>query len=456
MGTREKQGDIHHFTLFDSTPSSRAEIYQIFISELFKDYGVREELFRSRNQLPLKINSERTSSERISRGRIDSQEMNTARTDIENLLMNLSFKLQCSNKTSCKYDYALEVAEAYTECSRSGRTRARKLLQACLGLGLLVRKRLEVRFGIDRSFQEYFTALKLKMYFENGMDISKAFRHPRWENVIVLTSELVESVEKLVNSIVSSGNLDLASKCAVRASAETKEKLCELLARKLDSRYTKEKVMAVQSLGKLGNYGIRANIGALEDKDIRVKRETAKVLGETRSEMALAPLEAAVGDEDYSVRIEAVKSLGVIGSEKAIQLLRKTLEDKNRAVRLEAAEALMQIGSEKALEILVSALGANDDFVRIGAIGALGRTNSREAAGALIKAFQEEDKLVRLGAAEALSQMKSEKAVELFVNALEEEDEFVRWIATKALGEIKSDKTSGIFIDMLGDKSRFV
>ncbi len=456
MGLREKQADIQNFTLFDSIPSSRAEIYQTFVSELFKDYRIREEFFKSRNQLPLKMNYERINSERVPRGRIDSQELSTERRDIENLLMNLSFKLQCRNKISCKYSYALEVAEAYTECSRSGRIRARKLLQACSGLGLLIRKRSEVRIGIDRSFQEYFAALKLKTYLENGMDISKAFRHPRWEYVIVLTSELVESGEELVNSIVSSGNLELASKCAVGASAETKGKLCELLARKLDSRYTVEKVRAVQSLGRLGTYGIRANIGALEDKDIRVKRETAKVLGETRSEMALAPLEAVIGDEDYSVRIEAVRSLGVIGSERSIELLRKILEDKNRAVRLEAADALMQIGSEKALEILVSALGANDDFVRIGAIGALGRTNSREVAEALIKAFQEEDKLVRLGAAEALGQMKSEKAVELFVNALEEDDEFVRWIATKALGEIKSDKTSGTFINMLGDKSRFV
>ncbi len=456
MGTREKQRDLQHFTFFDSVPSSQAEIYQAFVSELFKNSRVREDFFRFQNQLPLKVSSERTNSERIPRGRIDSQELSTGRIDIENILMNLSFKLQCRNKISCKYSYALEVAEAYTECSRSGRIRARKLLKACLGLGLLIRKRSEVRFGINRSFQEYFAALKLKSYLENGMDISKTFRHARWENVIVLTSELVESGEELVNSIVSNGNLYLASKCAVRASAETKGKLCGLLARKLDSKYTVEKVRIVQSLGRLGTCGIRANLGALEDKDIGVKRETAKVLGETRSEKALAPLEAAIGDEDYSVRIEAVKSLGVIGSERAIELLRNTFADKNRAVRLEAAEALMQIGSEKALEILVSALGASDDFVRIGAIGALGRTNSREAAEALIKAFKDEDRLVRLGAAEALGQMKSEKAVELFINALEDDDEFVRWIATKALGEIKSDRTSGTFVNMLGDKSRFV
>ncbi|MDW5548712.1 HEAT repeat domain-containing protein [Methanosarcina sp.] len=525
MGRRGKQEDIQHFTSCDSIPSSRAEIYQAFVSELFKDYRKREEFFRSQNQLPPKMCFERTDSETItyeridsqkqstertgsqelskektnsqelsteridsqdlsterkdaqglikdrinpqepSKGRIDPQELNTETVEIEDFLMNLAFKLQCRNKISCKYSCALEVAEAYiksrrsggtTEYSRSDRVRAKKFLQACLRLGLLIRTRSEVRFGIDRAFQEYFAALKLKTYFESGMDTSKAFINPRWENVIMLTSDLLESGEELVNSIVSSENLYLASKCALRASPETKGKLCTLLARKLDSRYTVEKVRAIQSLGRLGACGIKANIGALKDKDIRVKRETTKVLGETRSEMALVPLEAAIGDEDYSVRIEAVKSLGLIGSERAIELLRDTFKDNNRAVRLEAADALMQIGSEKALDVLISALGANDDFVRIGAVGALGRTNSRQVAEALIKAFQEEDKLVRLGAAEALGRMRSEKAVESFVDALEDKDEFVRWIATKALGEIKSDKTSGTFIDMLGDKSRFV
>ena len=484
MGRRGKHEGIQHFNFFDSIPFVRAEIYQIFVSELFKDYRIREECFRSRDHLPLRVSFEKINSGKAPDGRTDFPEPSVERTDIENVLMNLAFKLQCKNKVSCKYSYALEVAEAYieasrsgritecskiecsktecskseriTECSRSGRLKAGKLLQVCLELGILIRKNSKVKFGINRVFQEYFAALKLKTYFENGMDISKAFRNPRWENVIMLTSDLLESGDELLNLMVSSGNLYLASKCAGRANPETKGKLCALLARKLDSRYTVEKVKAVQSLGRLGACGIRANTGALKDKDIRVKRETAKVLGETRLEMALIPLETAVGDADYSVRIEAIKSLGLIGSERAIELLRDTFKDHNRAVRLEAANALMQIGSEKALEVLISALGAKDDFVRIGAVGALGRTNSRQAAEALIKAFQEEDKLVRLGAAEALGRMRSERAVEPFVDALEDKDEFVRWIATKALGEIKSDKTSGKFIDMLEDKNRFV
>ncbi len=440
---------------YDFVSSNRAELYRIFISELLKDPRLREDFLDSENFLLSKINDRKTNSKNTTSEKLTFERADLKRVDLENVLMNLAFIIQCRNRISCKYSYALKVAE---ECVRStsGRVKARNLLHACFKHGLLTRKGSEVRFGIDRSFQEYFAALKLKTYFESGVDISEAFKHPRWENVVLFTSELVESGEELVDSIVSSGNLYLASKCAMKASPETKEKLCTLLSGKLDSRYMVEKIRAIQSLGRLGACGIGANSGALEDEDIGVRREAVRVLRETKSEIALSFLEAALRDEDYSVRIEAVKALGTIGSEKAVELLSNTFEDKIRAVRLEATDALAQIGSEKALEVLVSALGAKDDFVRFGAIGALGRANSQKVAEALIKAFKEEDKLTRLGAAEALGQMKSERAVEPFVDALGDKDEFVRWIATKTLREIKSDKTYDTFINMLGDKSRFV
>lgn len=455
---------------FDYIPSNRAELYQVFISDLFRNHRIKKDLCSFKNVLSLNMgndvrnNQESRSYKELpakSVQRIYSEKVNAGRTGIENFLMDLAFKLQCSNRVSCEYSYALEVAEECAKNNIAGRTEAKKteaekFLKVCFGLGLLTRNHSEVRFETSRSFQEYFASLKLKAYLENGMNISEAFRHPGWENVVIFTSEVVESGEKLVDSIISSNNLYLASKCAGKASPETKEKLCSLLARKLDSRYTLEKMRAIQSLGRLGACGIEASSRVLEDEDIGVKREAVRALGKTKSEIALVPLTAALGDEDYSVRIEVIKALSVIGSDKAVELLTDALVDRNRAVRLEATDALVQIGSERALEVLVSALGAKDDFVRFGAIGALGRASPQKAAGHLIKAFQKEDKLVRLGAAEALGQMGSERAVEPFVDALQDEDEFVRWIAIKALGKIKSDRTSDTFIDVLGDKSRFV
>lgn len=452
----------------DSIPSSRAELYIDFVSELFMNYRIKADSYGSGNTHP---------------GSIKTEGADVWRKELENFLMDLAFKIQRRKEISCRYGYALELAEKYArhgmpvkretpvkreseeistgeeiiiKKAEAKKAEARRLLRTCFELGLLSRTRSEVRFGIDRSFQEFFAALKLKTFLDEGKDISEAYLHPEWKNTVIFTSEMVESGDELVNSMISCGNLDLASKCAGKASPETKKKLCLTLASRLDSRYTVEKIRTIHSLGSLGACGIEASSKVLENRDTGIKREAVRILGETKSRTALAPLTAALGDEDYSVRIEAVKALSLIGSEKVVEVLTDALGDRNRAVRLEATDALVKIGSKKALEVLVLALGSKDDFVRFGAIGALSRANPREAADPLIKAFQEENKLVRLGAAEALGQMGSERAVEPFLVALQDEDEFVRWIAAKALGKIKSDRVSERFTDILEDKSHYV
>ncbi len=407
---------IHSFPI----PSNRADIYRAFISELFRDWKKSE------------------------------------MKEIKNFLTNLAFKIQCENKVSCDYLYTLDAAEKHLKDSSSGITGARELIQACTDIGLLTKTGPEIRIGIDRSFQEYFAALKLKMYFENGKDISEAFGHPGWENVVTLASEMLESGDELVNSIILSGDLWLASKCVGKAGPETKEKLCSLLAGKLDSTFTVEKMKVIQSLERQGGCGIEAASRALHDEEVLVRREAVRMLGDTKSEAALSTLTGALGDEDYSVRREAVKALGKIGAEKAVELLTKAFEDENRAVRLEAAEALAQVESEKAFEILVSALTSDDDFVRLGAVGALGRAKAGKAEDPLIKAFREGDNFVRLGAAEALGRMKSEKAIGILTEALEDEDKLVRWMAAKALGEIESEGSHDFLISALVDENHCV
>jgi len=451
-----------------SLSSSRAELYREFISELFNEITEEKcDLGTGNVDIVKGIVEEGRKEKRKTKQRITGKE-SSERIKIENILKELFFKLQCENKISCKYRYALEVAEEYLSqnssekdvvavkyCSGS-KKEARKLLRLGFEIGLLRREASEIRSGIHQSFQEYFAALKLKTYFENGIDISDTFEHPEWEDVVLFTSELLESGEELVNSIILSGNLCLASKCAAKTGPETKEKLSALLAGKLDSKFTLEKLRAIKSLGNLGDHGIEAVSVAFHDEEISVRREAARILGETKSETALAPLTAALGEIDYSVRREAVKALGKIGTERAVELLTNAFEDQERGVRLEAAEALAQIESEQAFEILINALEAKDDFVRLGAIGALGRAKPGKAAELLIKAFREGDKFVRWGAAEALGQMRAEKAAETLVEALKDDDEFVRWIAIRELEKIKQDRNPDIFISTLGDESRFV
>ena len=464
------------FELFDHIPSNRAELYRDFVSEIFNTYKKRTDHLSHKRTLSLKTYIKETGYKKIfpqrkrfekiyfqeitSLKRINFTEEAIEITDLEIFISNLAFKLQRKNKYSCSYNYALQAAEEYAKTSKSKKTEAKSLLEACLESGILTENRFrvnsETKLEISRPLQEYFASFQLKTYFESGMDVSEVYRCPRWENIVIFTSETMEAADKLVESIILSGNLDLASKCLLNCNPETKEKLCTLLLKKFDTKYSVEKIRTIRSLGRLGTCGVNGILKAFKDTDVWVRREAATVLGETKSKLVLAPLETALADEDFSVRIEAVRALRKIGSDKAIELLKHMFGDNNRAVRLEAAEALMKIGSEKALEILISALGAKDDFVRFGAIGALNRTNSQPMVKTLIKLFQEENKLIRLGAAEALGQMKADIATDYLIISLNDTDEFTRLAAAKSLGKIKPKKAILPLFDTLYDWNRFV
>ena len=511
----------------------RTDVYQAFISELF-------------------ITHETAKGETLN---------STEISGIQNILKELAFRLQCRNKASCDYHYALEIAEEYlkkdtfdwdysdggTFCissrmnckgedhktkdcntkdhkiqncntkdckiqncntkdhktkdykiqnwnikdhktkdynTKDYKAEGKKFLDTCLAIGLLTKNGQEIRFGTTRSFQEYFAALKLKADFEKGIDISEFFECSEWKNVLILCSEMLENevsgniaaedgssgdvtagdgssgntiADILINSIIhQSGDLYLASSCAETAGTEAQEKLCSLLAERLDSRYTVEKIRVVRSLGKLGAKGIEEIPEAFHDEDISVRMEAARVLGKTEAEAALFPLICALGDRDSSVRREAVKALGKLGSNRAIELLAWAFQDEMRTVRLEATEALAQIGSENSLNVLISALDSEDDFVRIGAIGALSRLDPRKGEDILIKTFLKGNQVVKWGAAEALGQMRSEKSIGMFLEYLENEDEFTRWMTVKTLTKIKSEQTFGFFVKALGDENRSV
>lgn len=112
------------------------------------------------------------------------------------------------------------------------------------------------------------------------MDISPAFGHPKWENVVIFASEMLESPDKLISSMIEIDALFIASKCAGNASLGIKEELCALLADELDSRFEIEKTEAIKSIGRLGNIGISLLIEALHDENDNVHRSAAYALGE--------------------------------------------------------------------------------------------------------------------------------------------------------------------------------
>jgi len=402
-------------------PSNRSEMYEAFISGLFKHYEKKW-------------------------GKIRFAE----RSQIETALTNLYFELQCRNEVSYKYYKAKKIVKDDDT------------LEKCFKLGLLVENGSEIGYGIHQSFQEYFAALKLKELFESEYDVSEAFSHPKWEEVVIFTSEMLDSdsIDEFIDLMLSKGELFLASKCVNKASDNTKEKLCALLAEKMDSKYELEKINSIESLGRIGIVGISIIIEALKDEGEYeyVRWSAVEALGNIKSETAVQPLINALKDEDENedVRLRAIEALGNIKSETAVQSLINALKDEDEDVRWSAAETLRNIKSDKAVQLLINALKDEDPSVRWSAVKALGEIKSDKAVQPLINALKDEESEVRWRATEALQNIKSETAVQPLINVLKDEESEVRWRAAEALGNIKSDTAVQPLINALKDEDEDV
>lgn len=406
----------------DLLPSSRSEMYKTFISGLFAHI------------------------------RTKGKYLCAEQTQIKNALTDLYFKLQCWNKVSCEYGEALNIVVKHSSDPRFKETTSQHILEDCFKLGLLTRKDTEVEYGFHQSFQEYFAAIKLKEYFENGFDISEAFSQPKWEEVVIFTSEMLDSTNIFIDSIILKGNLFLASKCSNKASDEIKEKICSLLADKMHSKYKLEKINVIESLERIGNLGIGTIAKALRDEDEDVRWNAAEALGNIRSEAAVQLLFDALKNEDEDVRSNAANALGKTGSKKAVKPLIDALKDENEYVRKEAAEALGYIESERAVQPLIDALRDENEHVRSAAAYSLMIINREIAEKSLIDILKDgnEDLSVRRDAVTVLKDIESEKAVQALVNALKDKE--LRCIASLELGYLESKTAITLLIDALKDE----
>jgi HEAT repeat protein/energy-coupling factor transporter ATP-binding protein EcfA2 len=406
----------------DLFPSNRSEMYETFISGLFTHYEDKK-----------------------------GKAINANRAQIENFLTDYFFELQCKNKVSCKEKEALGIVKKHAEDNTFRKTSSQDILEDCFKIGLLTRKNSVIEYGIHQSFQEYFAAIKLKEQFENGFDVSEAFNQPKWEEVVIFTSEMVDSSDKFITSMLLKGNLFLASKCVSKASDEIKEKIFDSLTDKMELKYKFEKINVIESLERIGDIGINTIAKLLRDENEDVMRSAAKALGNIKSEKVVQLIIDALKDEDADVRSYAACILGEMDSEKAVQPLIDALDDENKDVRQEAAEALGEIQSEKAVIPLINAIKDKNENkeVRSKASSALQRINNDIAEQLLIELLNDEneDLYVRWDAVRALGDIESEKAVLLLVKALKDKD--LGNIASIVLNNFESETTVQLLINEL-------
>jgi HEAT repeat protein len=165
------------------------------------------------------------------------------------------------------------------------------------------------------------------------------------------------------------------------------------------------RVTAIATLGRLRDpRGVPVVIGALGDKDERVRMESAKTLAVLKDPGAVDPLIAALKDPDSDVRFEAAAALGVYREGRSLAPLTALLNDKDARVSAAAAESLARMNDPRATNLLVGYLGNPDWRLRARAAQVLMRVPeaSARAVTPLVVALRDRDLVVRYYAAEAL------------------------------------------------------
>jgi HEAT repeat protein len=276
----------------------------------------------------------------------------------------------------------------------------------------------------------------------------------KWTEPLALMLELVEGEEQAVRVVRLALDVDLrlGARLAGAVKYGFQEKTVGLLLREIEERKIPQ-LYAIDLLGESrSDVAIELLIAALKDADPNVGKRAAKVLGKIGSDKAIEHLIVAFKDADHEVQIEAANALGKIGSDKAIEHLIQFLKKNNLGTYsmliVEVEYALVEIGSDKAIESIIQERPNIDDLLFA---DMLGKISSDKAIEPLIQALKNPDSESRWVAARALRKTSNDKAVEPLIKALNDSASDVREKAAEALGKIGSSKAIEPLIEVLKD-----
>jgi HEAT repeat protein len=182
---------------------------------------------------------------------------------------------------------------------------------------------------------------------------------------------------------------------------------------------------------------------ALEDKDVRVRREASSVLGLVKlNEDFLPVLTKLLRDPIRTTRQAAIEALGELGAAAttAVPGLIVTLEGSDTKLGTSAAYALGKIGpgAKAAVPALIAAMGDDEQNLRQCAAMRALIYIGRESVPGVIRALAHDNPVVRRGAALVLGQIepKPKNAVPALRKALDDSDKSVRENAARSLKQL--------------------
>ena len=206
------------------------------------------------------------------------------------------------------------------------------------------------------------------------------------------------------------------------------------------------------ALIEMGYPAIEPTIKELRNKNWKVRKSAAYILGRVGNKKAVEPLINATRDINQEVLSEVATALGGLHDSKSVEALITLLDEEAPKVRKKAIIALSIIQDTRAVDPLINSLKKDSVYwVRESAAIALGKMNDKKVVDSLILAWNDKDSGVRTKAAEALVEA-GEKAVTNLIAVLKYKDSYFRWRAAWTLGKIKHPSSVESLISLLNDE----
>ncbi|MBP2133907.1 HEAT repeat protein [Methanomicrobium sp. W14] len=283
-----------------------------------------------------------------------------------------------------------------------------------------------------------------------------------------------DEIETLMLSL-GSKEWKIRENAAVRLTEIGKPAIIHLL-KALNSDNSLVRTGAAEVLGTYGEAALPTLLKLVTTGNERVRDGAARAIGQN-GDTALNPLKETLNSKNYRARRGAVLSLGYLGylGTEVEELLVAALEDKNDKVREESAKSLENINwkpkSRVQMALFFNAKNDIESLVKLGKDSlpilqtevikgtadkkrgiaeVLSKYNDEQSLILLIKLLEDNDGSVRQKAAEAAGNLRDRRLVPYIVKKLEDSDSYVRMEAVWAL-----DKTGWKPSDN-GQKARYL
>ena len=183
----------------------------------------------------------------------------------------------------------------------------------------------------------------------------------------------------------------------------TSSRVIQQLINALNQPGEREPQKEAKKLARIGGPAVPALIEALQSSsNARIRRWSARILGELGSADAVKSLMIALHDSHMSVKLHAINALFQLNAPNLGKHLVPLIADPSGGVRVNAVAAVARLGYKRSATALVAAAKDEKWYVRQAVAKALGHLRIKQAEPTLRKLSKNARKAVREAALEAL------------------------------------------------------